>query len=630
MNRFSVTTSVPSEMLDLSLDLSRIRAVASHNIALLYRKHSGPLASPTCFAKYRWAFSIDGSIKVPRTAFEENRNAFFTKSDRFVEFRGAIHLRGGNYTISANPTYELREKIEVLQEDFSDALMMIQGRTLSNDIYLLGTLDYLKNISITLLNGLIYGEKIGYYHLESPSYQSLRKKGIFLAYNCTEAFYRLLAGVNAGTLQALSNVRDNAATIPSLCRWIVESYQDRKFSSRHLVRPEAAHPLLVLASAALSASQRFAPSVLIGLPAGGTELVLAHKAAFKVLQKRDIPVQLVPVSMHSSKEHFDGRKLEPDQLRRYIREKRRHFVGKSVLIVDDNSSTGGTISMLCDALEKTARPAAIKAVVAEADVIRSRIDYEDQRRPYVAHPSLYRESVGVLPVSRTLKKKLDLKELVERRKMLCDIRRQYPPGVSIINDILKSVESSLVRERTEEALRRVPSESIIFNFKGTFLSNFWPCKIRFHSVNFNSVEHAYQAAKFEPGTLESLSDYHIERVNRRLERRGERFDRAGLMELFASPEISAGSVKIAANELRIIGLVRPDWDRVKFYTMAELLIEKFSIPYLRAQLEDTRRKYLIEGNDWGDTLWGVVEGRGRNILGRMLMTIRDEVVVPTR
>ena len=41
-----------------------------------------------------------------------------------------------------------------------------------------------------------------------------------------------------------------------------------------------------------------------------------------------------------------------------------------------------------------------------------------------------------------------------------------------------------------------------------------------------------------------------------------------------------------------------------------------------SKLEDTNGKELIEGNPWKDTLWGVCEGKGRNILGIILMEIR--------
>ena len=35
---------------------------------------------------------------------------------------------------------------------------------------------------------------------------------------------------------------------------------------------------------------------------------------------------------------------------------------------------------------------------------------------------------------------------------------------------------------------------------------------------------------------------------------------------------------------------------------------------------------LIEGNTWGDTFWGQVDGKGENKLGKLLMKIRDELM----
>jgi predicted NAD-dependent protein-ADP-ribosyltransferase YbiA (DUF1768 family) len=56
--------------------------------------------------------------------------------------------------------------------------------------------------------------------------------------------------------------------------------------------------------------------------------------------------------------------------------------------------------------------------------------------------------------------------------------------------------------------------------------------------------------------------------------------------------------------------------------MADLLLQKYKNPDLRNRLKETADKYLVEGNTWGDTLWGVSDGKGRNMLGQMLMAIR--------
>ena len=57
----------------------------------------------------------------------------------------------------------------------------------------------------------------------------------------------------------------------------------------------------------------------------------------------------------------------------------------------------------------------------------------------------------------------------------------------------------------------------------------------------------------------------------------------------------------------------------------ELLYRKFAIPSLREKLLATGDAYLEEGNNWGDTIWGTVNGRGQNHLGRLLMEVRDAI-----
>lgn len=60
--------------------------------------------------------------------------------------------------------------------------------------------------------------------------------------------------------------------------------------------------------------------------------------------------------------------------------------------------------------------------------------------------------------------------------------------------------------------------------------------------------------------------------------------------------------------------------------MESLLRQKFNKnTFLGKRLIETKDIELIEGNTWGDTFWGVCNGRGQNILGKLLMKIRDEI-----
>lgn len=69
--------------------------------------------------------------------------------------------------------------------------------------------------------------------------------------------------------------------------------------------------------------------------------------------------------------------------------------------------------------------------------------------------------------------------------------------------------------------------------------------------------------------------------------------------------------------------LRPDWDQIKLKAMLGVLKLKFEQnTHLMYKLKATGTQTLIEGNDWGDTYWGLCNGRGENNLGRLLMIVR--------
>lgn len=128
-----------------------------------------------------------------------------------------------------------------------------------------------------------------------------------------------------------------------------------------------------------------------------------------------------------------------------------------------------------------------------------------------------------------------------------------------------------------------------------FLSNFFPVQIRFEGMSYPSVEHAFQAAK----TLRADERQRIR----------------------ACP--TAAEAKQTGRTLSL----RPDWETIKLEVMEQLLRQKFTThAALRDQLKSTRPHALVEDNTWGDTFWGVCKGQGANHLGRLLMSIRDELI----
>ncbi len=74
--------------------------------------------------------------------------------------------------------------------------------------------------------------------------------------------------------------------------------------------------------------------------------------------------------------------------------------------------------------------------------------------------------------------------------------------------------------------------------------------------------------------------------------------------------------------------LRLDWEQVKVGIMEDIVMAKFQQhPSLARKLVATGDTILKEGNSWGDAIWGVDHrtGRGRNLMGRILMEIREEL-----
>lgn len=129
-----------------------------------------------------------------------------------------------------------------------------------------------------------------------------------------------------------------------------------------------------------------------------------------------------------------------------------------------------------------------------------------------------------------------------------------------------------------------------FDGEYRFLSNFLPVVVEYDGVSYPSIENAYQAAK----TLD-------------LEKRKE------------FTNCTPGQAKRLGQKL----VKRYYWDEIKIEVMAILLLQKFSHPVLKEKLLSTGDDFIVEGNTWGDTFWGVCDGKGDNNLGKLLMQLRE-------
>jgi ribA/ribD-fused uncharacterized protein len=126
-----------------------------------------------------------------------------------------------------------------------------------------------------------------------------------------------------------------------------------------------------------------------------------------------------------------------------------------------------------------------------------------------------------------------------------------------------------------------------------FLSNFHPSTIWIGGKSYPSVEHAYQAHK----TLNEDSREMIRNAK--------------------DPSI--------AKKLGRGVKMRPDWEVVREGLMRDFIRKKFESPFLADQLLKTGDSELVFGNTWNDRVWGVCRGTGSNLLGKILMEVRQEL-----
>jgi len=136
---------------------------------------------------------------------------------------------------------------------------------------------------------------------------------------------------------------------------------------------------------------------------------------------------------------------------------------------------------------------------------------------------------------------------------------------------------------------------MIDNFKGKyyFLSNFYIAPVIYEGLLYKNNEAAFQSAKVKD-----------------LEKRKQ----------FC--ELDPSKAKRKGRNV----LLRNDWENIKDEVMYQCVKDKFNRNEdLKQKLIDTENEELIEGNTWNDTYWGVCRGKGKNMLGKILMRVRKEL-----
>ena len=133
---------------------------------------------------------------------------------------------------------------------------------------------------------------------------------------------------------------------------------------------------------------------------------------------------------------------------------------------------------------------------------------------------------------------------------------------------------------------------MLFKDKYNFLGNFFICPFELEIdgkvCKFTNVEAAYQAQK-NPEIADKFS------------------------------QVKGLEAKRMDDKLKI---TKENWPEYHLKAMANALHAKFQNKILFIQLKAISED-IIHDNYWGDEYWGVYKGKGLNILGEMLMIIRD-------
>lgn len=138
--------------------------------------------------------------------------------------------------------------------------------------------------------------------------------------------------------------------------------------------------------------------------------------------------------------------------------------------------------------------------------------------------------------------------------------------------------------------------NMINEFRGEnyFLSNFYESPVSYKGLTYKNNEAAFQAQKCikddEKKLFTDLNPSEAKKLGRKIP-------------------------------------LRKDWEDIKINVMRDIVRAKFDQNEdLAEKLISTGDEYLEEGNTWGDKIWGTVNGKGANNLGRILMEIREELI----
>ena len=160
--------------------------------------------------------------------------------------------------------------------------------------------------------------------------------------------------------------------------------------------------------------------------------------------------------------------------------------------------------------------------------------------------------------------------------------------------------NAIIKSKKVLELKNIEDKSIIKFYRATgkygFLSNLYKFPLYFEGNVFPTGEHAYQYGKFKD---EDTREWAM------------KSPKPHLLSILAHGLFSWDIIK--------------NWSKIKVDRMYNVLKAKFSYNELREKLLETGDSILIE-NSKADSFWGIGRnGKGKNMLGKLLIKVREEI-----
>lgn len=616
------------------------------------------------FEEYQKSLDFTGSLVLNNEPKHPKLTAFFLgqRPSRILREGDTYVTRWPDYLLALNPHFRSKQKIDHCIKMYQDSVETINSIVYNqlaqeDELWYNALLDYAKNAILTLFNTLMVIEKQNkIIKGKEEIHQTVREILIQKMKYAIQSYYGQLLDTKAYNEWTYESIVFSEEE-----KQMVQSYFCESMVSRSLSRPEATHPLTILSSCWLARQDNADVDTIVTMPAWSTEIWFLLQYLYTITNpdKKEPHLLQLPVSLHSTQDKGWQNDTVYQNFLQIIKEQ---IPWKSkVLIADDNSSTWSTVTTMENLIYQWSSWTKTSTFVTEVDLIRVLRWQDDLNRKHVASEELFCYSTNILPVAQTKKMK-DLKkekELARLASYYMDVSNQetdsikkimYTLYADIINDPTKYHISPEINFKDEESIKQEQEKNnTIIRFRGTFLSNFYPCIVSYKWMEYASVEHAYQAAKFDDDVNVYLSDEQRIKINeiltKKLSEPSARFGKrtqAVVLDtndkIFTHPLLDAGDIKSIIDAIydnKLFESVRlnvvKDRDDKKLWIMIDLLLQKFAHEPLKTLLLGTQQKYLIEWNSRGDQYRWWSKGKTNeiekwdNYLWRCIMHIRKNI-----